>query len=102
MRVRPARVALLCTSVMVLTACGSVRFGRFDAHCDAMCFQTCTGKDGDTGVRWDVKADDPAAWDTLGDDVTSQLASQVRTCEVRRQACAQCLQRLQDAKVINP
>lgn len=71
------------------------------AQCDdALCYAPCVDPDGDTGIRWDGSPVDPAAWDSLASDVTVPLADRLRQCEVRRKACAQCLDRLKAAGVI--
>jgi len=64
--------------------------------CDASCRLPC-----DTTVpRWaPVDADDPAAWDAYVPQVTIPLAAKLQTCEVARQACVQCLDRLKAAGV---
>lgn len=95
---RSARL-LLVVLMACLAACTTSR-GVIPAQCNAMCFQACTGKDGDTGVRWEAGETDPSAWDALGSEVTGQLADKLRTCDKRREACTQCLQRLNDQGVI--
>lgn len=71
------------------------------AQCeDAVCRAPCVGEDGDTGIRWDGSPVDPAAFDALLDDVIEPLAGKLRTCETRRKACVQCLDRLKEAGVI--
>ena len=70
------------------------------ALCSPICMTPCTTADGDTGVRWSAAADDPAAFDGLAGDVVPALADRLRVCEVRRQACEQCLRRLDKARVI--
>ena len=47
-----------------------------------------------------LAAADPAAWDALGEDVIDRLTTKLRTCDTRRQACVQCLERLERAEVI--
>lgn len=93
------RPILLLVILLTLTACSSMK-DAIPAQCNAMCFQPCVAKDGDTGVRWDAKEADPGAWDALGGDVIDQLATKLRTCETRRQSCTQCLERLRDQKLI--
>ena len=65
-----------------------------------MCFQACVGEEGDTGVRVTEAGDSPRAWDEIGGQVTNVLATKLRTCDARRDACAQCLQRLDKSGVI--
>lgn len=49
---------LLLLVILLLSACSSMK-GAIPAQCNAMCFQPCVSKDGDTGVRWDAKEADP-------------------------------------------
>lgn len=76
------------------------RAGAIPALCDARCFASCVGEHGDTGVRWEAAADDPAAFDALGASVIPALAEKLRDCELRRRACDQCLRRLHQRGVI--
>ena len=69
------------------------------AQCNAVCFTPCV-VDGDTGVQWDADPANPSAWDDLGGRVVPELADKLRVCEVRRQACDQCLRRLDKVRVI--
>lgn len=85
-------------AVPLLAACGR-NTRPVPAQCNAVCFAPCAA-DGDTGVRWEADPNNPAAWDALGGEVVPALADKLRVCEVRRQACEQCLQRLEAAKVI--
>jgi hypothetical protein len=98
---------VLVTLVVLVTAgfgsCGGgVRKDRaaVDAHCDSICFVPCVGDGGDTGVRWEGDPQDPHAFDALGGEVVPVLGEKLRTCEVRRRACAQCLEHLQHEGVI--
>lgn len=70
------------------------------AQCDAKCYTPCVAADGDTGIRWDGSPTDPAMFDRLADQVTLPLADRLRACDVNRQACTQCLDRLKSAGVI--
>jgi hypothetical protein len=93
--------ALLVIAVLALASCDEFRRPEpVPAQCDAMCFEPCVGKGGDTGIRWEADATDPAALDALGGEVVPALAEQLRTCEVRRKACVQCLERLDKHRVI--
>lgn len=94
------RILAVALAALLLTSCGSGVRGRVPAGCDAMCFAPCVGADGDTGVRWEADPADPGAFDALGGDVTPALAGKLRTCELRRRACAECLQRLDKHGVI--
>lgn len=73
---------------------------RVPAQCNQICFLPCTTADGDVGVRWEADPTDPAAFDALGNQVIPALTGKLLQCEVRRKACAQCLQRLDHEKVI--
>lgn len=61
---------------------------------DAMCYRACTPSLLDTGVRWDVDAEAPDAFDQLGEVVVPELSGRLLACEARRQACADFLQAL--------
>ncbi|MFE3969031.1 hypothetical protein [Stenotrophomonas sp. YIM B13575] len=93
------RHALAIAALMVLAGC-TQHLQRVPAQCDAMCFRPCVDAGEDTGVR--VTADPAAAdaWDNIGGDVVGQLADKLRTCDVRRKACEQCLRRLDAKNVI--
>jgi hypothetical protein len=90
--------------VLALAACQSAPQpegqGAVDAQCNAICYAPCVDADGDTGVRWEADPDASSAWDVLGEDVTDQLTTKLRTCETRRSACVQCLERLEAEGVI--
>ncbi len=92
------RAVVLLMLVMLAGCVGAP--ARVPAQCDAMCFQRCVGEGEDTGVR--VTADPAAAgtWDQIGEDVVGQLAGKLRSCDVRRNACVQCLRRLDKQRVI--
>lgn len=86
-----------------LVGCGQVppdQVRPVFAQCADLCYQPCVAADGDTGVRWEGAPTDPAAWDVLGEQVTEQLAAKLRSCDVRRRACVQCLERLDAQGVI--
>lgn len=87
------RAALLLV-VMALAGCASVPITAVPAQCNAMCFQPCVGEGEDTGVRVTASGDTAQAWDEIGGEVTTQLATKLRTCDARRAACVQCLLRL--------
>lgn len=70
------------------------------AQCNAICYTPCVDEDGDTGIRWVGNYTDPKLWDSLSEDVTIPLAEKLRQCETRRKACEQCLDRLEEQKVI--
>lgn len=101
-------IRLLLVVLMILVTAGfgscggGVRKDRatVDAHCDSICFMPCVGEDGDTGVRWEGDPQDARTFDALGGEVVPALGEKLRTCEVRRKACATCLQRLEREGVI--
>lgn len=92
----------LATLVIALAGCSTApRAGAIPALCDARCFIPCVDGRGDTGVRWESAADDPAAFDALGESVIPALSDKLRGCELHRQACNQCLRRLHNAGVVD-
>lgn len=96
-----SRMAVIVVSALLLASTACTRLTRpMPALCNAMCFAPCTSTTGDTGVRWEAAPEDPAAWDDLGGNVAPALADKLRVCEVRRQSCQQCLQRLDKAGAI--
>lgn len=82
-----------------LSACQSMPV-QPAAQCNPICFQRCVAEDGDTGVRVQSDGNDAEAWDEIGEEVVLSLTTKLRTCEIHRQACDQCLQRLEQKKVI--
>lgn len=70
------------------------------AQCNAICYTPCVDEKGDTGIQWLGDYTDPKAWDALSEDVLEPLATKLRECEKRRKACNQCLDRLEEQKVI--
>lgn len=64
------------------------------AGCDASCATPC-----DKGRTWDVDGETADDWDALA-ELTLDYADKLRACEVRRQSCAKCLDRLREAGVI--
>lgn len=96
------RTAIVIAMALLLVGFGpcSRNVKRMPAQCNQICFLPCTTADGDVGVRWEADPIDPAAFDALGEEVIPALTEKLRQCEVRRKACAQCLQRLDKAKVI--
>jgi hypothetical protein len=70
------------------------------AQCDALCTTSCLAPDGDTGIRWDGTPVDAKAWDALAGETVPALTDKLRTCERHRKACTQCLDRLEQQKVI--
>lgn len=96
--------AVVVFFVVVLTSIGCSRVptkpAAVNASCDSACFTACTGKGGDTGIRWDGTPVDPAAWDLLAGAVVPDLIDALRTCESSRAACATCLGNLREQGVI--
>lgn len=70
------------------------------SQCNAICYTPCVGEDGDTGIKWVGSYTDPAMWDKLNKDVLFPLVQKLRVCDTRRDACVQCLNRLEEQKVI--
>lgn len=70
------------------------------AQCNVLCATPCVEPNGDTGIRWDGSPVDPKAWDALADQTAPALADRLRVCETHRQACTQCLDRLEQQGVI--
>lgn len=94
-------VLVTVVAVFLLTGATCSRSTRpVPAQCNQICFLPCVSENGDSGVRWEADPNKPNAWDGLGGDVVPALADKLRSCDVRRQACVQCLRRLDKAKVI--
>lgn len=94
-------VLVTVVAVFLLTGATCSRSTRpVPAQCNPICLLPCVAENGDSGVRWEADPSDPAAWDALGGEAVPALADKLRVCEVRRQACVQCLRRLEKAKVI--
>ena len=97
---KPFYLAVVAGALMLSGCAAAPSAGPVPALCDARCLAPCVGKHGDTGVRWEATADDPAAFDALGESVIPALAEKLRGCELHRQACEQCLRRLDKRGVI--
>lgn len=95
MRLLAAAVALLLSGCQL----GGTR-AAVAAQCNSICYQRCVGEDGDTGVRWTAAPDAAGAFDELGESVVNHLADKLRTCDARRDACVQCINRLDKRGVI--
>lgn len=67
---------------------------------DPQCYMPCIPSLTDTGVRWTADAEDPAAFDELGESVVPELAGKAMQCERRRQACTDFLNVLKQRGVI--
>ena len=70
------------------------------AQCDAICYTPCVDDKGDTGVRWVGDPNQAGTIDALGEAVVPSLTDKLRTCDTRRVACVQCLNRLETEGVI--
>ncbi|EPG5379788.1 TPA: hypothetical protein UN285_000412 [Stenotrophomonas maltophilia] len=94
------RTALIAIAVAALLAgCGRIT-RPVPAQCNEICLLPCT-VNGDAGVRWEADPNNAEAWDELGGEVVPTLIGKLQTCEVRRGACVQCLQRLDKAGIIH-
>ncbi len=90
--VRDLFAIALVAALLLVAGCPLQRPEPVPAQCNPICFLPCTS-DGDPGVRWEADPKDPAAWDALGEEVIPALTGVANTCELRRKACDQCLQR---------
>lgn len=97
-----SRLLLILVVLALLTGCPGQKpqVRPVQAQCADVCYVPCVDDAGDTGVRWDGDATDPAAWDGLADDVIAALSGKLRTCDVGRRACTRCLDRLEAEGVI--
>lgn len=94
------RTALAAIALVLCTGWSCTRPSLpVPAQCNPICRLSCA-ENGDSGVRWTADPNSPAAWDELGGEVIPLLTGKLQTCEVRRQACEQCLQRLDAEGVI--
>jgi hypothetical protein len=91
---------LLASLATTLAACNVMpkreQARAVPAQCAVECLTPCDA----SNPRWNVAADDPKAWDALGNQVIEPLLRQRDTCEKHRAACVQCLQRLESAGLI--
>jgi hypothetical protein len=84
-------LALLCCTAA--TCQRNVR-GPIPAQCDPIGYDVCKSQ-----AKWTGDPNDPRTWDTLPQTLR-QSREETRTCEVRRKALYQCLERLQKRGVI--
>lgn len=70
------------------------------SNCADMCYTSCLDDKGGTGVYWAADPEDAAAWDSLFTEVVTPLVIKLKTCELHRKACEQCLTNLKTEKVI--
>lgn len=91
------RVLLALLLVLVLSGATCQRRANLPipAGCNAMCFVECKSQ-----AKWEGDPESAEAWDSLAADTVAASRAETRTCEVRRKACAQCLQRLEGAGVL--
>jgi len=96
-------IMLIVALMIVLSACSMDQFVKrnpIPSQCNAICYTPCVDDKGGTGIQWVGDYTDPNTWDNLGADTTTQLGDALRVCETRRKACVQCLNRLEEQKVI--
>lgn len=92
---------LATAAVLILLLAGwgpcsrMVRPDPIAAQCNPIGFEQCKSR-----ARWEGDPEDPRAWDNLGGDTLKQSREETRTCELRRRALDECLQRLAKEKVI--
>lgn len=90
--------------VVVLSGCGLIpqryKSEPVPAQCDAMCYVPCIGKDGDTGIRVEGSPYNAQTWDEIGELLSGPVREKIEQCDVRRESCVKCLQRLNKEKVI--
>lgn len=113
--IRPLAAALLVLTTAGFTACQRKPVipqpptAPPSAQCDATCFTPCTAADirlhlpprpGAATAHGHPLADTDAAFDELHEQVVLPLRARIDTCDEYRQACAQCLIRLDRARVI--
>lgn len=93
-------IRLLLVALIVLATTGmscSRYLGRpIPAQCAPMGFEVCKSQ-----ARWAGNPNDPAAWDALAADTLSDSRAETRTCEQRRLALQQCLERLERQRLID-
>lgn len=96
------RSLLAIAMALVLAGCGT--FGRRGdapvADADDACYQACTASLTDTGVRWNANAEDPKAWDALGNVVLPALSARLLACERARQSCTDFIDSLKRRGII--
>lgn len=89
---------LLLASLAMLAGCNLLprKPMPVDEGCDALCRTPC-----DASIPLWTPADPDAAdaWDTYPEQVTIPLRGKVQTCDLHRQSCVQCLDRLKAAGV---
>lgn len=88
--------------VLLLSGCKTFTGSKeaVASQCNPICYVSCVGEKGDTGIQWVGDYADPKLWDALPENVIEPLVTKLRLCEKNRQACTQCLDRLEQQKVI--
>lgn len=91
-------LAILCA--LVLSGCGifqrTAKAEPVDENCSADCRRPCDA----TAPLWTpADPDSPSAWDSYPEQVTIPLRGKVLTCDLQRQECVKCLDRLKEAGV---
>lgn len=91
---------ILITLLLVLLLSGCQLFARkpmpVDEGCDASCRTAC---DAEVPVWQPADPASPDAWDSYPEQVTIPLRGKVLQCDLQRQTCVQCLDRLKAAGV---
>lgn len=93
---------VLIVLILVLSGCKPrvIKAEPVASNCADMCYTSCLDEEGGTGVYWAANPEDAAAWDSLFTDVITPLVLKLKTCELHRKACEQCLTNLKTEKVI--
>ena len=93
---------LLLVAVILLMGCKPrmIKAEPIASNCADMCYTSCLDDKGGTGVYWAASPEDAAAWDSLFSEVITPLVVKLKTCELHRKACEQCLMNLKTEKVI--
>ena len=91
---------LIACLVLAGTSCGmfqrAVKADPVNEQCDASCRLPCDA----TVPLWrPTDPDDPKAWDEYPKAVVLPLVDKIEACDVQRQECVKCLDRLKKAGV---
>lgn len=94
---RPLLIALALSLAACVPATRPSLPQPVPALCSAACYQPCDTQ----APTWaPADPDSPDAWDTLAEQVLAPVIGQLEQCEVRRAACAACIQRHKAAGVL--
>ncbi len=92
------RAALLAGLILLLCACAGAptvpqreAAPAVNSQCDAECTTSCLPKD---WPQWTGDPLEPSTWDALPEQVIEPLRTLVETCDKHREACVQCLSRI--------